>query len=970
MKFQRMIVVLILCLSSALSQAILDLDGNGYSDIWERKYKATNLAPFQDQDGDGEVNLAEHFAGTDPFDDQSVFTRAESRELFYNQNVVGWQSVSGVNYVLEESETLQPSGWRDSGGEIAGSGEIVWARSQTALDRSFFRVKIASPDSRLAGIYASELASDTDGDGVSDWNEWAMQTDIFNSDSRMATPSLRVLDGVGIRWASQPGKHYQIESRTIGAGYSWEDFGPIRLGTGSEMEAVLPFEDSQARIYSMRVLDVDSDGDGLSDWEENILGFRPDLTHTDHLGDGDYNEAIELLNEVNRVTFSAPVAIANVTRGIDGSLEVKRVSGIDHVEIPLTVDGDATPGVDYGQLPASVTLPFGQKSITIPVQILAGASVAIVEEVRVTLMDSYDYRIEGDIEQTIHLVSENVVNVRDYGAVGDGVTDDRAAIQAAINALENDPDQNTLYFPDGRYNLASYLSDSRSPTSRNRILKLGSKELAGRDLIFSFDPDASLHSSVSPIRAHILECEAKFRSLSFYNAQIEKDDVVLEPPLKAEPNGADGVSLVMHDLREVKMVQFLNCRFYNCHGAVSTYGSGFDTRGKLQYFRVQDCEILNPWGANSTAEARIWGGGQVVNILPWVGTAEYIGNYFDGGSEVEGNISKNPLDRKKDGSHFGSPLRLIFKRNIIDHMRVEAVYQLHNPLMGYTSEEFDLPMIGEETTVNLREYPSTYRVGDKIAIRGELGGMGVKSVSFTVVSFQAVENELTIRNDGDNDFLLDTLTFSAVKPIYLQGEHNGEALIIDNVVRALNSDGRRSSAGIVTASKATVRGNYVEGYGVGIQIYGNARTPLSPASRGTLIEDNIIYTAEGLVDGFGTYGVQSWGVDDMIRENLIITPISTRVVGIALRGKNTVARYNTLIAEKAIPHGYTSSSRAVGVGVGNSASIVRIEENTTRGFEVGVGPVSPSQSIPYYASGNLSFGDVLPQDVRGLIVEE
>ena len=426
----------------------------------------------------------------------------------------------------------------------------------------------------------------------------------------------------------------------------------------------------------------------------------------------------------------------------------------------------------------------------------------------------------------------------------------------------------------------------------------------------------------------------------------------------------------MHDLRKVKMVQFLDCEFYNCHGAVSTYGDGFDTRGKLEYLRLQRCFILNPWGANSIAHSKIWGGGQVVNILPWVGTAEYIGNYFDGGSEVESNLAKNPLDRKKDGSHFGSPLRLIFKENIVDHMRVEAVYQLHNPFMGFTAEEFELPAVGDEVTFEVLNYPSTYSAGDKISIRGPVNESGTLSVSFTISGYQENGRKLTIRNDGDNKFPIESIVFTSRKPIYLQANHAGEALIVDNVVRALNSDGRRSSAGIVATAKATVRGNYVEGYGVGIQIYGNSRTPLTAPSRGTLIEGNIVSTAEGQMGGYATYGVQSWGVDDMIRNNLIITPVSTTVIGIALRGENTVARGNTMIAERIIAHGYSSRDRAVGVGVGNSASFVKIEGNTTRGFEVGVGPVNASQAIPYYASGNLSYDDVLAQDTRGWIAED
>lgn len=42
-------------------------------------------------------------------------------------------------------------------------------------------------------------------------------------------------------------------------------------------------------------------------------------------------------------------------------------------------------------------------------------------------------------------------NVRDYGAVGDGVTDDRAAIQAAITACQASTNKGKVYFPRGTY---------------------------------------------------------------------------------------------------------------------------------------------------------------------------------------------------------------------------------------------------------------------------------------------------------------------------------------------------------------------------------------------------------------------------------------------------------------------------------------------------------------------------------------
>src|SRR5262249_11448529 len=55
-------------------------------------------------------------------------------------------------------------------------------------------------------------------------------------------------------------------------------------------------------------------------------------------------------------------------------------------------------------------------------------------------------------------------NVKDFGAKGDGITDDTAAIQAALNALK-DTTNNTwspLYFPAGTYRITQQLTTSRT----------------------------------------------------------------------------------------------------------------------------------------------------------------------------------------------------------------------------------------------------------------------------------------------------------------------------------------------------------------------------------------------------------------------------------------------------------------------------------------------------------------------------
>ena len=52
------------------------------------------------------------------------------------------------------------------------------------------------------------------------------------------------------------------------------------------------------------------------------------------------------------------------------------------------------------------------------------------------------------------MIDGAVVNVRDFGAVGDGTTDDTAAIQAAVDSITN----GVIFFPIGQYKITTTIN--------------------------------------------------------------------------------------------------------------------------------------------------------------------------------------------------------------------------------------------------------------------------------------------------------------------------------------------------------------------------------------------------------------------------------------------------------------------------------------------------------------------------------
>lgn len=616
-KFYLRIISTILSIVITPVFAILDDDGDGMSDIWGEKYRAFNLLPDIDTDGDGQSNLEESQAGTDPGNpNANIGVVRISR--FENHLNVHWQTRPGTFSSLESGLTMRGADWQPQGPFEPSSGyQISLPVDFGETKEKFYRL------ANLNHIGESSRFHSLTGKNYGPSFAKALFTDP-SADNPFYPDSIGISKQfITLSWQTEPGKYYSI---FLSSENSSVESLPLVInfpGTGKIESYSLTETDSlnQNRL-TIEVTDIDSDGDQLSDWEELAIGTDPRNSQSNPDGNGDLDQVRRFFIEDPVLNISSPEAVANITRNSSGVIRVTRSGGIREVWANYVISGSAKPGIDYHQPPGTseyngllfgiVKIPFGISSVDIEIKPMPGSAVELSSSVVVTL--DCPQGLEKEEENygiaTVNVVREVALNVKDFGAVGDGLQDDTEAIQLALDTLEASQDYNTLNFPEGTYRLNNPSWDNYTVTSEWHLLTFGTSDLEGRDLFFTGEPGSRLYSTVSPTRAHMMVVLATFRSISSFGMTWQKDDELLSPiPTGNEPNGADGFSLVAADTRVVEHVRFWDCDFINCHGALMTTANGIDRRGHLRELGFYRCELLNPFGSNTKNGRTAWGGG-------------------------------------------------------------------------------------------------------------------------------------------------------------------------------------------------------------------------------------------------------------------------------------------------------------------------------------------------------------------------
>lgn len=236
---------------------------------------------------------------------------------------------------------------------------------------------------------------------------------------------------MNLTFPTVPGKRYQVQDNGSLDSATWTDIGTLHSGTGGEVEATVAAPGT-ARFFRVYVQDVDTDNDGVTDYEEILAGFNPNSpTSFGASGLTDKEAMLAALNPatVNTVSVHAADDAATEPSPLDAGLFVITRSGkLNPITVNFTVAGTAVEGSDYAAISRSVTLPFGVNTTAVAISPLTDSVVESPESVILTLAPGSDYASPTATTQPAGLlihdrtdVNGSGLNARFWNEVGSGV---------------------------------------------------------------------------------------------------------------------------------------------------------------------------------------------------------------------------------------------------------------------------------------------------------------------------------------------------------------------------------------------------------------------------------------------------------------------------------------------------------------------------------------------------------------------
>jgi hypothetical protein len=281
-----------------------------------------------------------------------------------------------------------------------------------------------------AGLPAS---GDFDGDGWSNAAESAAGTHPKEAAS-FPWSEIQLTGGAHfLSWQSAAGKHYTLLAS--GNLDSFSATGDVAEGTGAEMNFELPPADG-SEFFRIAISDVDTDADGLNDWEEVSLGFNPLRARTDRYDQTDAQRVTASLNAASTITAAVYDASCSERWPDPAVLVLRRTGGLKPLTVNFTLTGSALRDTDYqtGIPGNTATFEAGQRELFLGISPIADTADAEPSETVVLTIDNgTGYAVGSAASATVTVENETAAFPSAKAAA-------RFLVQAAFGPDQDSPD--------------------------------------------------------------------------------------------------------------------------------------------------------------------------------------------------------------------------------------------------------------------------------------------------------------------------------------------------------------------------------------------------------------------------------------------------------------------------------------------------------------------------------------------------
>lgn len=285
---------------------------------------------------------------------------------------------------------------------VVGVGLAVWPCAAAGVDRN--GNLLSDVWELVYGVLPS--GTDSDGDGFTNLQESLAGTNPMDANSRPPRVEMSRMGFDGrFDWAAVPGKRYQLQERAaLGVGNWTTVFTAV--GTEGAVSTVVPLPGSENRFFRVAIDDVDSDADGLTDYEEATLGLNPRKERTFRQDATDLETVTAGLSAANTITVAVLDATASERWNEPALVAVRRSGGLNPLTVNVTFGGTAVRDADYTAV-APVVFGPGVREAWIEIFAIADAEDAeATETVTVTLAAGTGYTVGAQNLATVSIENE------------------------------------------------------------------------------------------------------------------------------------------------------------------------------------------------------------------------------------------------------------------------------------------------------------------------------------------------------------------------------------------------------------------------------------------------------------------------------------------------------------------------------------------------------------------------------------